>query len=210
MDPERIKAKYKDLLDKHPELKNYISYLETKDHLTNFGNKRLLFNDLKQLVSFSARKYHENENITFSVLIMDLKDFGKVNKKHGHLTGDKIIVEFAKTIKRELKRASDRLYYLEHSSYRFGGDEFVIILTFSDFKGCDIICKRILKSTKELSKRLKVNFGVRIGGIVVNGRICASLGEKYEAILGLADKMLRKAVDENKEIVISEIERIDF
>jgi diguanylate cyclase (GGDEF)-like protein len=55
-----------------------------------------------------------------SLLIIDLDDFGEVNKTLGHLEGDRVLADVARLLTR-IFRQSDTVI-------RFGGDEFVVIM----------------------------------------------------------------------------------
>ncbi|MFE5324552.1 diguanylate cyclase [Paenibacillus sp. NPDC056579] len=81
---------------------------------------------IDQLTGMYRSKYIEyiydylvSEGIRFSLLFIDLNDFGMVNKKYGHAIGDDLLIHFASV----LKNAAQEQDYV----CRYGGDEFVMI-----------------------------------------------------------------------------------
>lgn len=86
------------------------------DPLTSLPNRQLLYDRLEHMIKRSAR-----ENLSFSVMYLDLDGFKTVNDSLGHSIGDKL-----------LKLVSQRLIEAlrdEDTIARLGGDEFVILLT---------------------------------------------------------------------------------
>jgi two-component system cell cycle response regulator len=57
----------------------------------------------------------------FSIILLDMDEFKKINDKYGHLVGDKALQEFVKMIKGMLRK--------EDCLYRYGGDEFAVIVS---------------------------------------------------------------------------------
>lgn len=98
---------------KTQELENIAMY----DLLTGLPNRNMLNYQIKKtLASLSL------SDSGIAVLFLDLDDFKKVNDSHGHAEGDKLLIEAAKRL-RLCTRKND-------VACRFGGDEFVIVLTY--------------------------------------------------------------------------------
>lgn len=93
-----------------------LALLSTTDKLTQIYNRFKLDEILHQELSRSNR-YGSH----FSVLLLDVDHFKKINDEHGHLIGDEILVAIVNVLKNNLVRASDCLG-------RWGGEEFLIIL----------------------------------------------------------------------------------
>lgn len=85
------------------------------DSLTGLAN-RSLFKDRLQYVLTSARR----NPARFAVLYLDLDKFKEINDRHGHLVGDKVLVEVATRL-RACIRESDTVA-------RIGGDEFILLI----------------------------------------------------------------------------------
>ncbi len=89
--------------------------LSTSDHLTGLFNRLKFENDLTHEVGRAARYQHE-----FSVVMIDLDDFKRVNDIYGHAVGDEVLIRFGKILQ-DSTRSSDVVA-------RLGGDEFSILL----------------------------------------------------------------------------------
>src|SRR5438270_2569577 len=92
-----------------------IQELTITDDVTVLVNARHLYKTLEQEVYRSARFAYE-----FTVLFIDLDHFKQVNDTHGHLVGSKLLSEIGYLIKAQLR--------LIDFAFRYGGDEFVIML----------------------------------------------------------------------------------
>jgi diguanylate cyclase (GGDEF)-like protein len=103
------------------------------DPLTQIGNKRY-FND-----SFDKEfSYHMRYQLFMGLLIIDLDHFKKINDKHGHQVGDKIIKLFAQRLKGTLRN--------ESTLARIGGEEFAVIIRNASKRQIISIAERILHS----------------------------------------------------------------
>ena len=89
--------------------------LATTDGLTKLYNSRSFYTQLELEVDRTNRYKHP-----LSLLLLDIDHFKDYNDTYGHLEGDKVLVHFGQIIKSCL-RAND-------SAYRYGGEEFTVIL----------------------------------------------------------------------------------
>ncbi|WP_178863706.1 sensor domain-containing diguanylate cyclase [Thiomicrorhabdus cannonii] len=87
----------------------------TTDYLTGLLNRRYFF-ELAHTELERTRRYAR----PLACLMLDLDHFKAINDRYGHAVGDKALVAFAETLKRELRR--------EDLVARFGGEEFVVLL----------------------------------------------------------------------------------
>ncbi len=92
-----------------------LSKSATIDFLTGVKNRRALSQKLKESIELKKRK---NENVC--AILLDLDHFKKTNDKYGHAMGDALLVRVCNLIRAKI-RLTDRLY-------RYGGEEFVVIL----------------------------------------------------------------------------------
>lgn len=142
------------------------------DPLTEVYNRRSL-NEIANRFISSARR--SQKPLTF--LLVDADRFKQINARFGHLTGDMVIAEIA-TLLRTSVRGSDAVF-------RYGGDEFLVILSDTNKRGSETVVDRILKSLTDWNaeNHLKqFNLSLSIG--------CAewSEGHTVDEILNLADK----------------------
>jgi len=96
----------------------------------------------------------KNKNCLLSVMMIDLDDFKKFNDTYGHLEGDKVLKNIGRIFK-ECCRKIDIVC-------RYGGEEFSLILPFTDKNEAYLLGERIRKSVKE-RKISPENFTVSIG-----------------------------------------------
>jgi diguanylate cyclase (GGDEF)-like protein len=90
--------------------------LSDTDELTGLKNRRAFKNELNSEVK-KAIRYKR----AFSILMLDADNLKKVNDQYGHAVGDKLLITLSQTIQDSL-RGTDILA-------RYGGDEFVVLLT---------------------------------------------------------------------------------
>ena len=106
------------------------------DGLTGIYNRRYLDNRLQEEFNRFRRK-----GSIFSLLMMDIDNFKKVNDTYGHQFGDQVLKELA-ALSRSIIRGSDILA-------RYGGEEFCIILPETDIAGAYAFAERIRKGINE-------------------------------------------------------------
>ncbi|SNB46263.1 diguanylate cyclase [Geobacter sp. DSM 9736] len=85
------------------------------DDLTGLANKKAL----KTYVNYASREF-ANGDYSWSIIFLDLDDFGEINKTHSHQIGDEILREAAKRMERIVDKSG--------IVFRRGGEEFVIVL----------------------------------------------------------------------------------
>jgi len=110
-------------------LNHQLKNLSSKDFLTDLYIRRIFDKDLKEQLNNLSEK-----NI-FSLILLDIDFFKKVNDKYGHDTGDKVLKNFSKILESSV-RENDIVY-------RIGGEEFAIILSETNQTMASKIAKRI-------------------------------------------------------------------
>ena len=111
------------------------------DSLTGLSTYRVLRDRLAVEIERSKRS-----NEGFAVLFLDLDRFKDVNDQHGHEAGNEILKAVAEEI-RHVVRASD-------VAARYGGDEFVVILTRTDLQGGMRVAEALRAGVEEIGRRL--------------------------------------------------------
>ena len=121
------------------------------------------------------------------MFFIDVDHFKQVNDGHGHLVGTQLLTELAKLLKNDL-RATDYVY-------RYGGDEYVAIVTDVDDEMASMVGKRVLNNIKnnvflidDMGEEKEFSLSVSIG--IAGFPDDAS---SYKEILSLADRMMYEA-----------------
>lgn len=146
------------------------------DALTGLPN-RLLFVD--RLTLAAARQRRTSRGGT-AVLFLDLDNFKLVNDRHGHETGDRVLVEVASRLAHAV-RGTDTVA-------RLGGDEFAVICVGTDSATAGLVASRIQQEFKE-------PIGVDGGALEVSMSIGVALSPPHQAedLLRLADMAMYQA-----------------
>jgi len=112
-----------------------IQELTITDDCTGLFNARHLHKTLETEVYRSARFGYQ-----FSVIFIDLDHFKSVNDTHGHLVGSRLLAEVGYLIKAQLR--------LIDFAFRYGGDEFVVLLPQTAKDQAVVVAKRLQDSLR--------------------------------------------------------------
>ena len=159
------------------------------DDLTGVYNRRKLKEDLREELE-RAERYNNN----LSVLMIDIDWFKEYNDFHGHLKGDKLLVRLVRTISYNI-RFTDKLY-------RYGGEEFVVLLPETDIRQAEEVAEKLRKKIAEKkfegAKKSQPNMIVSVSiGIASYPQNAFSSRE----IIFAADSALYEAKESGKNIV---------
>jgi len=116
------------------------------DHLTGLPNRRFLQIQLEKSIK-AAKRYDE----FLSLIMLDIDHFKNYNDRKGHPQGDRLLVTLADILSKET-RASDFVF-------RYGGEEFLILLPRTDSKLACEVAER-LRSVVEAETDVTISLGV--------------------------------------------------
>ncbi len=154
--------------------------LAMSDPLTGLFNRRYAQNYLTR-ISKSAMQ----DGQPFTLMILDLDRFKRVNDCYGHAVGDEVLVEVARRLKASL-REIDLLA-------RFGGEEFLVVLPNTNAKEASRAAerlRRVIGDTPVYSATRSLDVAITMSiGVVVSGQNPAS-PDKIEKLLDRADRAL--------------------
>ena len=106
-----------------------------RDTLTGLYNRRMLDRRLQELMStLDSPRRRTLDPVSAHVALIDLDRFKKVNDAYGHLYGDEVLLLFSGLMKQSF-RSTDLLV-------RYGGEEFVVVLTGTTMENCEIVLER--------------------------------------------------------------------
>ena len=159
-----------------------IEILSITDVLTQLYNRRKIDQILEQELDLFNR-YQQN----FSVILLDLDHFKDVNDIYGHQVGDRVLTETAACLSTHTRK-------IDYAG-RWGGEEFLIILTGTDALGAGVIAEKLRSVINQHNfhpvKKLSASFGVAQ---------CQE-GESIIKLISRVDSALYKAKDEGRNRV---------
>ena len=162
--------------------------LSSTDALTGALNRRKYDQDLKKEIARALRY-----RLPLSGIMLDLDNFKEINDEYGHLAGDRILVQLSSHI-RTLIRENDQIY-------RWGGEEFIIILPNTRMKAAEQLANRIRSFLQKVDfspvSQVTCSFGV------------ASWNEHEteDSFTKQLDQLLYQAKKKGKDCIVSDNQR---
>lgn len=174
-----------DNMEKYKEVRRLQSLVHVDD-VTGLYNQRKLHKDLDEAI-----ERFNNEGEPFYVLFIDIDHFKKVNDGHGHLVGTRLLVEVAKLMRRTL-RETDLVY-------RYGGDEYVLILPGADDTVARMVGRRMLAAIKDHTfttgkgddSEMHLSVSIGLAGFPKDAK-------SRDDILDIADRMMYQAKESGR------------
>lgn len=177
-----------------------LKYLAYHDRLTDLGNRDFFNISLDNFLTLVKR----SKEAMGALLFLDLDGFKKVNDTLGHNIGDMILMECARRLSNCL-RQSDIVYRFsddvnspartKEDLFRFGGDEFVILLTnLQKSTDAAVVAQKIIESVKrpyfvkEYKTISRINLGVSVGIAMIPDN-----GDDPTSLISSADVAMYKA-----------------
>ncbi len=151
------------------------------DSLTKVFNRQALS---KYLANICEQK---NEYDDLHLLMLDIDDFKDINEKYGHIVGDKILIFIANILKKTL-RDGDKIF-------RYGGEEFILILHRIDTIHCLKVATRVLEF---INKNNLIYKGQSINVTVSIGTSTYDINDDTHEIIHRANTALTKAKKDGK------------
>ncbi|ARD45566.1 GGDEF domain-containing protein [Colwellia sp. PAMC 21821] len=141
-------------------LKNAVQYhqamqLAMQDSLTQLGNRRSFDEQIKRTMAQASRRHTR-----VGLILSDLNKFKAVNDSFGHDIGDNVLVQFAKALRQSV-RDTDCVF-------RFGGDEFAIIVADATEQSLSVIEHRIYHAMSQDALLAKYNVTSSLGLAFMN------------------------------------------
>jgi diguanylate cyclase (GGDEF)-like protein len=158
-------------------LRQELKRLSTRDGLTGLYNRRHFDENLRREASRAFRQHYD-----MFLLLIDIDHFKAYNDSYGHRKGDSLLKELAKLMSYHIRANVD-------SAYRYGGDEFAVIVPHASPEQAIMVAERL---------RSKFNQGevgftsLSIGIAKLEGEI-DNLEDELETLLGEADRSLYSA-----------------
>jgi diguanylate cyclase (GGDEF)-like protein len=179
---EEISAAHNSLLETNKKLHQ----ISITDDLTGLHNRKHVMELLSR-----ERVLAEQNNQPFSILMVDIDFFKKINDTYGHQTGDAVLRHVSETL-RSTVREGDHIG-------RYGGEEFLIILPDSDIQSVALTADRIRQGVEKQhisagSMKISVTISIGVSQYPDDGK-------NVEAIVRIADDALYQAKSDGRNRV---------
>lgn len=157
--------------------------MATHDELTGIANRVLLKQQMGKAMSM-----HQRQHLKLAVLFIDLDGFKKVNDSYGHDTGDNVLIQVARRLE-ACVRQSDTVA-------RFGGDEFVVMITGLHTKEEAIYIAE--KMIKAISEPFSIDQNIAKIGCSIGVAVYPDDGHLESDILNMADHLMYRVKTSGK------------
>jgi diguanylate cyclase (GGDEF)-like protein len=179
-------------LDKWTQLQQAMADKEKLERLANFDsltelyNRRAILGKLRELIGL-ANRYKED----FSLSMLDIDHFKRVNDRYGHLTGDEVLEKIATLISRNV-RDTDIVG-------RYGGEEFIIILPKTNLSSAWVVAERL----RTIIEKTEMKYSAEnVFAITVSQGLAGwERNEDATSLISRADEALYKAKEKGRNRV---------
>lgn len=135
----------------YTEVRNKLEINIVLDPLTKLYNRSYLFQELKSRI-----KSYGRTKLPFCIIFFDIDHFKEINDTFGHRIGDTVLKTFAMLVKESLRD--------EDKAFRYGGEEFVILATFTRadeaYRLAERLRKKISKHNFDLDCPVTISLGI--------------------------------------------------
>ena len=161
---------------KRISLKHQLVHQSFHDQLTGIHNRNY-FNRIIEFEELRSRRM--GSSIGF--IMVDVDNFKRVNEKYGYQTGDNVLIEVAAILENSMRKTDTVL--------RYGGDEFLLILTGMTMNHCHRVETRINKAV-EKSHTMHMQGGERVTVSMGQALWIPDARETIDETLARADSMV--------------------
>jgi len=161
------------------------------DGLTGLYNQRQFYERLRFEIDNA-----KVENSKLFLLMVDIDRFKSFNDRFGHLVGDKVLVEVARTVKNSIRETD--------VAARYGGEEFAIILSNGSYETAAIVAERIRYNVKKITEYIDETKAFDVGITVSIGISCyPNCTNDLTNLIDIADVRMYKGKEMGGDQVIA-------
>lgn len=179
-----LSASVRDVTE-HYKLLDQIKEQSITDELTQLKNRRAFYDQITHSIG-----QYKRHGIVFSVLLLDIDHFKSVNDTYGHQVGDDVLIALSQEMVSKVRETD--------AVYRFGGEEFVILLTGTGLDAAVHVAEQLRVSVQQnvhvhQVQEVTISIGV------------AEFGEtdSYDTLIKRADDNLYRAKESGRNRVVA-------
>ena len=145
--PMKMAAMFLDITDRK-KMEEELRILSITDSLTGLFNQRLFYRKIHEEIERAKRMSYP-----LCLMIFDIDRFKEYNDTKGHLAGDEVLKKIGEITKKSIRTDVD-------SSFRYGGDEFAVILPSATEDDTRVIAKRISERISKETEGIGISIGI--------------------------------------------------
>jgi diguanylate cyclase (GGDEF)-like protein len=177
-----LEKKVKERTKKLETINTQLEKLATTDALTQVHNRYFFM----ECIDAEVKRFYRYHSV-FSLIMFDLDYFKQINDKYGHQKGDEVLITVSRLVESSL-RDTDALF-------RFGGEEFMVILPETDLNEAYEIADRMRLLVEEN------DFGLQIKTTISIGVVAFKDGDTVDSIISKVDTLLYHSKDEGRNSI---------
>jgi two-component system cell cycle response regulator len=158
----------------------------TTDPLTGIMNRRALLAALKV-----EQTRAERNGYSMSLLMLDVDHFKAINDQHGHAMGDCVLAKLGRLLTSEIRQVD--------AAGRWGGEEFVVVLSGANEAGAKIAAERLRSAVQQLE--LSDDRGHLVSVSVSIGVSCLEVKDTVETLINRADRAMYQSKSNGRNCV---------
>jgi len=152
------------------KLEDKLKQMAITDELTQLYNRRQFYSQLEKEIE-RTKRYHT----PLSLLLLDIDNFKRYNDTYGHVEGDKVLEKLGEIIRNIVRKVD--------TAYRYGGEEFTVILPETRWIEAYSVADRIRKTFENTAFYPKI-----LHGTVTRRHLSMSIGlSEYDSTFNMED-----------------------
>lgn len=163
--------------------------LSHTDVLTGLANRRYFMERLE-----SERRRHARTAGAYSLILLDVDHFKRINDRFGHHAGDEVLRHLSQVLIEGVRTPTDQ-------SARIGGEEFAVLLPDTALEAAEVVCRRIADGLRAHEFELD---GQRFR-LTVSMGVIECRGQTSEDVLKQADRNLYQAKAQGRDRIVASV-----
>lgn len=177
-------------VERREQLEKELRIQANTDPLTGIYNRRLLFQEGEDIFK-QARRYERD----LGLMLFDIDHFKRINDTYGHAPGDEVLKSVVGSVGGHL-RAPDLFY-------RYGGEEFAVLLPETDLAGASRIAERIRQAVGNMT--IKIAGQTEHVTISIGVTVLRKNDDTFDALILRADDALYTAKEKGRNTFVSSV-----